>query len=254
MSRVILPYRIHGHGSEHVIALHGWLSDQHAFDAMIPLLDFSTFTFAIPDVRGYGQAMDLSGDFTIKEVADDVLLLADELGWDSFSLVGHSMGGKAAQRVLANAPQRIRKLVGISPVPASGVPFDEAAAELFHSAVSTPESRRRIIDAGTGRRYHDVWLNKMVSHSMLRSTPAAFASYLASWSGTDFHQEIVGLTLPMKVIVGAHDPDLDGDAMRATFLQWYPQCELETIHDAGHYAVDETPIALSASLHAFLST
>ena len=62
----------------------------------------------------------------------------------------------------------------------------------------------------------------------------------------------MGIATPMKVIIGAHDPDLNADAMRATFLTWYPNCELTTIADAGHYAVDETPILLAALLHAFL--
>ena len=253
MSGVVLPHGVHGHGPEHVVALHGWLSDRHAFDGLVPLVDRDRFTYAIPDVRGYGEAADIAGDFTLDEVARDVLRLVDELGWDTFSVVGHSMGGKAAQRVLADAPDRVRRLVGISPVPASGVPFDAVAEDLFRSAVAEPTSRRTIIDVGTGHRYHDVWLDKMVEHSVARSTPAAFAGYLESWSGTDFHREVVGITTPVKVIVGAHDPDLNADAMRATFLAWYLNCELESIEDAGHYAVDETPVLLASLVHAFLA-
>ena len=58
---------------------------------------------------------------------------------------------------------------------------------------------------------------------------------------------------PDKIHLDAHDPDLTAEVMRATFLAWYPNCELETIADAGHYAVDETPVLLAASLDAFLS-
>jgi len=253
MDEVVLPYGSHGSGPARVVALHGWLSDRHAFDALLPLIDVDTFTFVFPDVRGYGEAVDMPGEFTLDEVARDVLRLVDELGWDSFCVVGHSMGGKAAQRVLADAPDRVRKLVGISPVPASGVPFDEAGAALFRDAIGNPAARRTIIDVGTGGRYHNVWLDQMVGHSVRRSTAAAFAGYLDSWSGTDFHDEVVGLTTPLKTIVGAHDPDLTAGVMRATFLAWYPNCELETIADAGHYAVDETPVLLAASLDAFLS-
>jgi pimeloyl-ACP methyl ester carboxylesterase len=150
------------------------------------------------------------------------------------------------------APERVRKIVGISPVPAAGVPFDDAAEKLFRGAVSTPSARRAIVDMGTGHRYHAVWLDSMVSHSVASSTSTAFAGYLASWSGTDFHRDIMGMTVPMKVVIGAHDPDLDADTMRATFLQWYPRCDLEIIASAGHYAIDETPIALAAIVHEFI--
>jgi len=248
-----IPHTLYGDGPIKVIALHGWLSDQHAFDALIPLLDQRAFTFAIPDIRGYGKAMDVSGEFTMDEVARDVLDLADGLGWPVFAVVGHSMGGKAAQRVLALAPDRVSKLVGISPVPASGSRFDGPTTDLFHRAVAEAGVRRLILDAGTGSRYHDVWLDTMTAYSWTHSTPAAFAGYLASWSGGDFHAEVVGVDIPVKVIVGAHDPDLTADAMRATLLQWFPRAELEVFADAGHYAIDETPIALATAVQRFLA-
>ena len=51
----------------------------------------------------------MSGRFTMDEIAGDTLALADELGWDEFDLVGHSMGGMAAQQVLAAEPRRVRR-------------------------------------------------------------------------------------------------------------------------------------------------
>ena len=41
---------------------------------------------------------------TIDEIATDALALADELGFASFSLIGHSMGGMAIERIAALAP------------------------------------------------------------------------------------------------------------------------------------------------------
>jgi len=247
-----MPHASYGDGPSKVIALHGWLSDRHAFDALVPLLDRHAFTFVIPDVRGYGEAMTVSGEFTMEEVARDVLGLADSLGWRIFSLVGHSMGGKAAQRVLAMAPDRVSRLVGISPVPASGVPFDDPTAAMFQRAVTEAEVRRQILDWGTGSRYHHVWLDTMVERSLTRSAPEAFAGYLTSWSAGDFHADVAGADLPVKVIVGAHDPDLTAEVMRSTLLTWFPQAELEVFADAGHYAIEETPIALATAAQRFL--
>jgi pimeloyl-ACP methyl ester carboxylesterase len=249
----IRPHTLHGDGPGKVIALHGWLSDRHAFDALLPLLDQRAFTLAIPDIRGYGEAMDVPGEFTMDEIARDALALADALGWRTFAVIGHSMGGKVAQRLLATAPDRISKVAAISPVPASGTGFDAPTADFFRRAVTDSGVRRLILDGGTGSRYHDVWLDTMTAYSWTRSTPEAFAAYLASWSAEDFHHEVVGVDVPFKIIVGAHDPDLTADVMRATLLKWFPRAELEVFADAGHYAIDETPIALATVVQRFLT-
>jgi pimeloyl-ACP methyl ester carboxylesterase len=41
--------------------------------------------------------------------------------------------------------------------------------------------------------------------------------------------------------------------MRATFTNWYPNCEIEVFANAGHYAMDETPVALAGSIEGFLT-
>ncbi len=60
----------------------------------------------------------------MEEAAADAIALADELGWDRFSVIGHSMGAKIAHQVLLQAPDRVRALIGLNPVPATAVPMD----------------------------------------------------------------------------------------------------------------------------------
>src|SRR4051794_38129334 len=55
-------------------------------------------------------AQNETGDYSMAEISADALALADELGWETFDLIGHSMGGMAVQRVLADAPDRVRRV------------------------------------------------------------------------------------------------------------------------------------------------
>jgi pimeloyl-ACP methyl ester carboxylesterase len=249
----VLPHDVHGSGEHRVLALHGWFGDRTAFRAITPFLDESAFTYVIPDCRGYGAAQDVVGEFSTDEVAADAIALADHLGWDTFSVIGHSMGGKAAQRVVTLAAQRVRKLVGISPVPASGVPFDAETTEFFAGAATDPAIRRAIIDRSTGNRLPGRWLDTMVEQSLARSDVDAFAAYLPHWSTDDFHELVDGIPVPALGVVGEHDPDLAADAMHATWLKWFPRAELCVLADAGHYAMDETPLALVSVIERFLS-
>jgi len=172
--------------------------------------------------------------------------LADDLGWDTFDLIGHSMGGKAAQRVLADAPQRVRRLVTISSAPTTGVEFDAQAWELFVGAAADDAKTAAIIDHSTGNRLTQTWIDQMVAHSVERCTREAFDGYLPAWAKTDFSDEVIGKSHLVKVIVGEYDPVRE--ITDRTLMQHYPNASLEVIPNAGHYAMFEAPIALATSV------
>ncbi|MER7442464.1 alpha/beta fold hydrolase [Micromonospora avicenniae] len=241
-----------GRGPHKVLALHGWFGSARGWGWLPELLDTERFTWAFLDYRGYGERSDVGGDFSLAEISRDALALVDSLGWDTFSVVGHSMGGSAAQRVLADAPGRVERLVGISPVPAGGVPFDLRSWALFDGAAAEPANRRAIIDLTTGNRLSDRWLDEMVQFSVENSVREAFGAYLTAWARTDFTDEVKGNPVPALAIVGEHDPALGADTMRETWMRHYPNARLEVLANAGHYAMYETPVRLATVIEDFL--
>lgn len=241
-----------GSGPRKVLVLHGWFGDENTFAPMSDSFSLDEFTYVFMAYRGYGASRDIKGDFTISEISADARALASELGWTRYSLIGHSMGGMAIQRVLADEPGAVEKIIAVTPVPASGVPFDEPTWKLFSGAAGSDLNRRMIVDFSTGNRLSSSWIDHIVRCSRSTSTEAAFGAYLHSWVKTDFHQEIVGNPVPIKVIVGANDPSLTADVMRATYLAWYPNAELQVIENAGHYPMNETPVVLATSIETFL--
>lgn len=245
------PYVV-GHGPTHVIVLNGWFGHAQGWGALVPHLDTSAFTYAFMEYRGYGTRRGSDGPFTMAQIAEDTLALADALGWDRFALIGHSMGGMAIQHVLADAPARVQALVGITPVPASGVPFDDQGWAFFSAAAKDAATRRAIIDLTTGHRLTGVWLDALTNSSLLHADEAAFDAYLTAWAKTSFVERIAGSTCPVLVLAGQHDPALGEATCRATWLQHYPHAQLEVMANAGHYPMDETPIALATSIERFL--
>jgi pimeloyl-ACP methyl ester carboxylesterase len=241
-----------GSGDHHVIALHGWFGSARGWGSLPDYLDRSAYTYAFMDLRGYGDRKDVTGAFTMEEAAADAIALADELGWDSFSLVGHSMSGQAVQHVLLQAPGRVRRLVALNPVPATGVPFDPDGWALFSGAAGSPENRAAIINFTTGGRLASGFIDHVVTHSVEHSTTEAFGAYLESWAKTDFSDRVVGHQAAVKVIVGEHDPALSAQVMEQTWLAFYPNAELEVLSNAGHYPMFETPVALATSIEEFL--
>jgi pimeloyl-ACP methyl ester carboxylesterase len=249
------PHHSIGSGSHHVFCLHGWFGSSRGWGQdFVDVLDGDRFTYHFVDYRGYGDRMDVTGDYTIDEAARDTLALADELGVDDFSVVGHSMGGSAAQRVAVLAPERVRRLVGVSPVPASGVPFDDDSWALFSGAAEQDQNRAAIIDFTTGNRLTRRWIDAMVRFSVESSTREAFGAYLDSWARFDFSSEAREVDVPALAVVGEHDPALGEATMRATWMEHHPTSGLEVLANAGHYGMFETPLALATVVERFLDS
>lgn len=242
-----------GAGDHHVLVVHGWFGSARGWGSFPDFIDPSAYTYVFMDLRGYGDRMRTAGEFTVDEVAADALAVADDLGWDRFSLVGHSMGAKFAHRVLLQAPDRVRALVGLNPVPAGATPFDEPGWALFSGAPEHPGNRAAIIDFTTGNKLTKTFINGMVQHSLDTSSVEAFAAYLQAWAKSDFTAEAkVDTATPVKLIVGVNDPALSADVMEQTWRVFFPDAELTILPDAGHYPMFESPVSLATSIEEFL--
>ncbi|MFA7429179.1 MAG: alpha/beta fold hydrolase, partial [Rhodospirillaceae bacterium] len=182
----------------------------------------------------------------------DVIALADDHGWDTFHIVGHSMGGMTAQWVAANVPARVTSIVAINPVPASGVPLEGDAHSLFAKAWQKRENRAAILSMTTGDRLGDAWRNTMTERSMAQCTPEAYSAYFLAWSKTNFVDLVRGLDIPIKIILGRHDPAITEDIMHGTLMGWFSKAELEVFEDAGHYPMLESPPHLAQSMQEFM--
>ncbi len=248
-----IDHTLVGQGPTKVIAVHGWFGGRDGWGLLPELVDTDAYTVAFFDLRGYGSRADVAGDYTLDEVADDVFALADELGWQQFTLVGHSMGGAMVLRAFARHPERVTGLVGISPVPAPGVPLDEESQALFGGAAQDHGNRYAIIDFTTGNRQPKSWLDGMVAFSARNSRPEAVAGYLTAWAGADFVADLPEVTVPVHAIVGEHDPALGEATMRATWMEQLTGCELTVLGNAGHYSMFETPVGLIGAMERTLT-
>ena len=252
-NQYVPPARVVGAGPHKVIVLHSIFGGHESFQTWWPYLDGSSFSYAFMDARGFGKALDVAGTYSTDEIASDVLTLADSLGWERFSLIGHSMGGMPIQQVYLKAPDRVRKLVGLSPVPANGMPIPDSDFPLFADAASKRENRKIIIDLTTGNRLSQTWVEAWADESMRAVGPVAFRSYLDSFRTTDFSNRVAGADVPALALVGENDPAVTADAMRETWLKHYPQGELDVIGNSGHYPMVETPVALATVVERFLA-
>ena len=53
-------------------------------------------------------------------------------------------------------------------------------------------------------------------------------------------------------VMALHDPALSAQVMEQTYLEFFPNAELEVLANAGHYPMFETPVALATAMEEFL--
>jgi pimeloyl-ACP methyl ester carboxylesterase len=248
-----IAHHVVGSGPRTVLLTHGWFGSAAGWGPFVDYLDRDLARWVFTDVRGFGDRRGEDGDQSLDETARDLLAVADELGAERFTLVGHSMGGAAVQRVLAVAPQRVEGLVGVSPVGAMPTPFDDDGRSLFWGAAESRDNRFGIIDFTTGNRNTPVFVNAIVDWSLEHSDEDAFARVLEAWAGADFADEVRGSELPVLVAVGEHDPALGAETVTQTWLPLYPKARLEVMGNAGHYPMFEAPVNLATLVNGFVA-
>lgn len=244
-----------GSGKEKVLVMHNWMGDSTSYDSMLPYLNTDDYTYVFVDLRGYGRSKEMRGVYSVEEASADAMKLIDSLGWNTFHLIGHSMSGMIVQKIAVDNPSKVKSIIAITPVPASGSPAPKEMMGFFESAALNDDgAAMACVNTLTGKRYTKAFAKNIIASLRQWSTSEARLGYLNMFSHTDFSESVKGLRTPLLVLFGEYDFEGSEACMRDTFLKWYPNALLECCKASGHYPMIETPVALVASIEKFLST
>jgi len=128
------------------LALHGWLDNAASFDRLAPLLP--ELHLVALDLPGHGQSQRRPSGVVHHFIdwVPEIVAVADELGWDRFTIIGHSMGAGIASLVPAIVPERIDRLIlleGLGPIsaPAEDTPQHLVSALADEARLATASPR-----------------------------------------------------------------------------------------------------------------
>ena len=130
-----------------VLALHGWLDNAMSFARLAPKLP--GLRIVALDLAGHG----LSGhraagaSYQLWDYALDVLLVAEQLGWQRFSLLGHSLGAIVSMLLAAALPERVARLAlidGLLPLTHEAELAPHQLGEALTAQLALPGKRKPV--------------------------------------------------------------------------------------------------------------
>lgn len=250
----VLGHTVVGRGQAHVIVLNDWVTDTSSWDAARNYLDQERATYVFADLRGYGRSRGQGGAYTVKEGSSDVLALASALGFERFSVVGHSMSSLIALHLAQHAPERVERAVLLTPPPPRGFGGDPATVEYFTSvALGDDDKRLGALVNLVGERMAPGWARYKLSRWRATSEPRAVAGYALMFVRDGLPEPELTVRVPVLAITG----EQDGEAMRsaATRKALAPLCErldVIPIQECGHYPMQELPPLLVTHVERFI--
>ncbi|MCP3136874.1 alpha/beta fold hydrolase [Pyxidicoccus xibeiensis] len=245
-----LHYRIMGEGPRTVVLVHGWMVSGAVWNSMLEKFDLTGLRLVIPDGRGTGQSGKPTGGYTLQQLAQDVLTVADAAGAQRFTLVGHSMGGQLAQWVAAQVPGRVDALMLVNPVPAAGLPLPPDAAGLFRTSAGNREQQATIVNLSC-KTLPPEGLEAMLKDAANTCAPA-IENIFDAWTKGGFAEKLSAITAP-TLVVATDDAFLPPAFLRQSVVEPIRRARLAYLPGPGHYPQMERPVELAAMISSFLA-
>ena len=244
-----------------IILLHGFGASLHTWEPWARLLSdhYRIIRFDLP---GSGLSPpDPTGDYSDERSMQLLAALMDRLGIARTTLVGNSMGGRIAWSFAARHPERVERLVLISPDGFASPGFEylkktqvPVSVKLMRYILPKPLLRMSLAPAyadphfltdALTDRYYDLMLAPGARTAMIERMQQVVLSDPRPW--------LARITAPTLLLWGEQDHMIPF-ANAADYLKAIPHATLVALPGVGHLPQEEAPERSAAALRTFLES
>jgi len=243
-----------------IIMIHGFGSSLQTWEPWAQLLD-TKFRVVRFDLPGSGlSAPDPEGNYTDARTISTLLALMDKLGIAKASMIGNSIGGRIAWTFAAEHPDRVDKLVLISPDGFASPGFEYGRApkvpvtlgvmryvlpkSLLRASLKPAYGDPSALTDKAVDRYYDLMLAPGVRQALLRRMKETVL--------VDPRPLLQKIKAPVLLLWGERDGMIPFSNAQA-YLQNLPNARLVALPHLGHVPQEEAPQTSVAPVLAFLS-
>jgi pimeloyl-ACP methyl ester carboxylesterase len=259
-------------GERPIIASHGWLDNAGSFSLLAPLLPGNEIVAL--DLAGHGKSGSRSADsaYNLWQDVGDLLDVADAMGWQRFTLLGHSRGAGISMLFAGTFPERVDKLVLLE----GGLPLTAEASEapaglaqaLLEARALRGKGGRVFTDRKTAIAERAGGFSKVttaaaeiLARRSLREVPGGFQWHadqrlkaqselrLTSEHARAFARRV---TAPVLLLFAEKSPFVDRPLYRE-MPKLFANVEVERIPGAHHFHLEGSEAAIAERIRQFLT-
>jgi len=245
-------YRVHGHDDRPALFLSHSLGQDHGMWDLQAEWFAPHFRVVRYDTRGHGVSGAPAGNYSVADLGQDALRLADALGIDRFAFCGLSLGGMIAQWLAINAPSRVTAVVIAN---SSARPEAERMEARRRTALA--EGMTVLVDAVMQRFFSpralasDSPLVAQSRRTLLATDPVGYAGGCAAVRDMNLLADLGRINCPTLVIDGDLDVSLPWHGHGDALAGGIPGAAVAHL-PAGHLSNLERPRAFTAAVLQFL--
>ena len=230
---VIEPSQADWSSAETIILLHGVGAGHEFWRGWLPTLS-PGYRLVLMDLRGHGQSVVADpASWTLDDLSDDILAVADLVGVDRFHVIGESVGGTAVLNLCARGEDTVASAVTLSAAH-RGAQIEQVAEwragieRLGFAAWSTDMMRQRFREGALSAEDF-TWFKT----GQDRTRPDILLRLGEILLETDLTQRLERIACPMLLISADRSPFVTAD-IPVEILAAVPQAELCVIPNARH--------------------
>ncbi|MDM8534026.1 alpha/beta hydrolase [Clostridiaceae bacterium HSG29] len=115
----IIAYRKAGNGGKKLLLIHGNMTSSVHFNILMDKIS-NDYEIIAPDLRGFGESSYNNSFNSLEELANDLKLFIEKIGFNDFDVLGWSTGGGVALYLAKMLPKLINKVYLVESVGAMG--------------------------------------------------------------------------------------------------------------------------------------
>jgi pimeloyl-ACP methyl ester carboxylesterase len=246
-----LNVRNQGRREPSLLFLHYWGGLSRTWNLVIDRLK-TDFRCVAYDQRGWGDSDKPEKGYSIQDLANDAEALIQTLGLTRYVLIGHSMGGKAAQLLASKRPGGLQALILVAPAPPTPINLTEAERNQRIQAYENREAVEFLIqNVLTAVPLSDQIREQIIEDTLKGAAPAKHA-WPENGLLEDISRAVCDICVPTLVLAGENDQVEKIDLLEQALVPNIPTARMTTIPVTGHLSPLEVPDKIASEIRAFL--